>query len=163
MTDFFPQAEQVTLVDEGVYSNDPNDPGGETKWGIARKRHPEISDAAWALWTARDSMALYRSGYWDRHRCGDMPWAWALAVFEGEINQGDVIRLLQRCLGLKTDGAVGDVTLKALSVVSSNKLDEFFSARAFAYIADNGFPQYKTGWFNRLFKCRALCAIQPGG
>ena len=27
---------------EGEYSNDPNDPGGETKWGISKRAYPNL-------------------------------------------------------------------------------------------------------------------------
>jgi len=37
------------IIREGIYSNDPNDKGGETVYGIARKRHP-----GWEGWELID-------------------------------------------------------------------------------------------------------------
>lgn len=157
MTDYFPAAVKIVLEDEGTFADDANDPGGATYYGIARASHPEI---AWPP-TKDQAIALYRQEYWDQVRCGDMPWAWALAVFEGQVNQGDVIRPMQRCLSVTVDGKVGDATIHAASCASSYLLDKFFAARAIAYIADANFNTYRVGWFARLFKCRALCAVTP--
>ena len=60
MSDFFLAALAIVKGIEKPYSNDPNDPGGETKWGVARNYHPEISDVAWVAWTEADSERLLR-------------------------------------------------------------------------------------------------------
>ena len=33
---------EKTLAKEGVYSNDVNDPGGETHWGISKRAYPTV-------------------------------------------------------------------------------------------------------------------------
>ncbi len=48
MADFW-IADKRTSKAEGFYSNNPNDAGGETVWGIARKRNPH-----WAGWVIVD-------------------------------------------------------------------------------------------------------------
>lgn len=155
--DQFPAAVQIVLEDEGVFSNDINDPGGATYFGIARASHPDIP---WPP-TKDQAIALYRTEYWDAHRCGEMPWAWALCVFEGQINQGSVIRLLQTTLGLKPDGVIGDQTIAAIQHATQEQLNLFFAGRAMAYIALGTFPTFGKGWLKRLFKCRAEAAITP--
>jgi len=37
------------LANEGGYANDPNDPGGETIFGISRRAHGDTSPALWKL------------------------------------------------------------------------------------------------------------------
>ena len=88
--DKFPLAVAIVLEEEGVFSDDPNDVGGETIFGIARASHPAIP---WPP-TKDQSIAIYQAEYWTAHRCGEMPWPWGLGVFDGEVNQGNVIRLL---------------------------------------------------------------------
>lgn len=161
MDDLFPQAVAIILTLEGVYSNDPSDPGAETKWGIARAEHPEIPDATWASFTRDDALAIYRNKYWDANRCGEMPWPWALCVFDGEVNQGSVIALCQRCLGVKVDGIVGSGTLVAMAISPDENLNLFMALRAKAYIALPRFPYDGDGWFKRLFAVRAAAALPP--
>jgi len=45
----FINAFQKTIVNEGGYGNDPDDPGGETYKGFARKIHSK-----WEGWTTID-------------------------------------------------------------------------------------------------------------
>lgn len=54
----FYKALTKTLGAEGVYSNDPEDPGGETICGIARKMHPE-----WEGWPVVDHLTA-QAGAW---------------------------------------------------------------------------------------------------
>lgn len=151
MADLFTAATGIVLPIEGPYSLQPGDPGGETKWGIARNEHlKDISDAEWAAFTLDDAIAVYRKEYWDANRCGDMPWRWALGVFDGEVNQGSVIRLAQRALGLKADGVVGDVTLDAMKKSNDWQFANFMARRAKAYVALPLFPNDGEGWFTRI-------------
>lgn len=46
---------------EGGYSNDPQDPGGETKYGIAKRSHPDVDIKNLTLEGAMD---LYYKEYW---------------------------------------------------------------------------------------------------
>ncbi len=50
MADFL-KAYKLTMHEEGLYSNDPLDPGGETFKGISRKYHP-----SWHGWCSIDAM-----------------------------------------------------------------------------------------------------------
>lgn len=157
----FDAAVRIILAAEGVYSNDPQDAGGETKWGISRVAHPEIPDATWATFTQADALAIYRSQYWDANRCNAMPWPWALAVFDGSVNQGSVVALAQNALGVRVDGVIGPDTLGAMQVAAPELLDQFFAGRAIAYVASRNFPKYGRGWLKRLFAVRSACAVTP--
>lgn len=162
MPDLFLAAVKVVLDDEGVLSNELGDPGGETKWGIARNRHPEITAEQWQAYTKDDAIALYRSGYWDAHRCGEMPWAWGLAVFDGQVNQGSVIMLAQRALGLpKIDGAVGLATLSAMKTAAREHLATFLALRIKSYIALPRFPYDGTGWVKRTIVTAIAGSTEP--
>jgi lysozyme family protein len=146
-TDLFSAAVAIVLEEEGVFSADAQDPGGATYYGIARAAHPEFKP--WPP-TKDQATALYRVQYWDAHRCGEMPWPWAVAIFDGEVNQGSVIRLAQQALGLTQDGAVGPATLAAMTQASPALFDEFLGLRALAYTRDAGFSHDGKGWLTRI-------------
>lgn len=57
----FKQAYDITMSHEGGYVNDPNDVGGETYKGIARKYHPN-----WKGWVIIDSERIFTSSFPNR-------------------------------------------------------------------------------------------------
>lgn len=131
-------------------TNDPDDPGGLTKWGISQRAHPDVDIAHLTLDLARE---LYRREYWDRCQCDEFPRPIAFALFDAAVNQGPdkAIRLLQRALRVESDGIIGPDTISAAgNVISDDILIEFLSHRALAY--SDGLQKYRRGWFVRLFR-----------
>jgi len=138
MASFHP-ALDATLKWEGLYSDHPSDPGGETFHGIARKRHPNWT--GWAIIDAlRDGLGFpdglqtdqrlvslasrfYRERFWDRI-LGDQihDQAAANALFDYAVNVGvhEAVKSAQVVLGVMPDAIVGSVTLAAL-----NSADDF--------------------------------------
>lgn len=51
---------------EGGYDNDPDDPGGETKYGIDKRSHPEVDIQSL---TKEAATEIYWRDYWVRHGC----------------------------------------------------------------------------------------------
>lgn len=53
------------LRTDGGYTNDPRDPGGETKWGISKRYHPneDIKNL-----TLERALEIYRKEYWDVYK-----------------------------------------------------------------------------------------------
>lgn len=149
--DSFPAAAAIVLDQiEGPDSDDPNDPGGLTRFGIALKKHPELTRAQLASFTRDDALAFYRAKYWDAHCCGLMPWRWALAVFDCEVNQGgNAIAWVQQAGGVTQDGKIGPMT----TVVTAGRYaDEFFrtflAIRIEHYELDDA--MYRRGWLKRV-------------
>jgi lysozyme family protein len=155
---------------EGGYSNDPDDAGGETRWGISKRSYPALDIKN----LTRDEAAeIYRRDYWQRCNCDELPAGLALAVFDGAVNQGPVvsIRLLQlaiESLGwgrLTADGIVGPNTLAGARACWREDpevtLAEFLSYRATRYAerAREAPRQVKflRGWMRRLFSLEAAC------
>lgn len=102
----FNKAFAITLGHEGGYSNDPNDPGGETIYGVARTKNP-----SWGGWAILDNLkkdannfpknaladssimshvkALYKKNYWDIHLLDTMvSQEIANEIFDTGINVG---------------------------------------------------------------------------
>lgn len=63
--DFIP----FVLKWEGGYDNDPDDPGGETKYGIDKRSHPNVDIRNL---TRAGAIEIYWSEYWLRHGCDSL-------------------------------------------------------------------------------------------
>lgn len=137
----------IVLEEEGVFSDDKQDPGGETWYGLARAAHPNL--APWPP-SKDQAIAIYRAEYFDRHRCGEMPTHWAVAIFDAVVNPcGPVIEWAQRSLGIIGDGTVGPGTLAAMTArFADEAFDLFLTLRAEGYLKQ---PVYETGHVRRLF------------
>lgn len=149
----FDKAIDFVLSHEGGYSNDPNDPGGETRWGISKRSHPELDIANL---TREQAVLLYKTDYWDKCRCGEMPFPIALLVMDSSVNQGPdaAIRMLQASLDVNVDGKLGPVTIGAIQRAAiSRLLCEFVAERAFRYAINPNVRRYGRGWFARLASC----------
>ncbi len=144
----FDDALDLILTLEGGDTNDPRDPGGLTRFGIAQAAHPGIDVANL---TKAGAAEIYKSKYWRPLRCGDMPPGIALAVFDCAVNQGPVIaaRLLQRAAGAPEDGIVGPRTLEAISASPEAVLDAFMVHRLLRYVTTGNFDRFGKGWFAR--------------
>ena len=81
----FEKAFQFILEREGGYVNDPDDPGGETKFGITKKYHPSVSIPELTIEQARE---IYRLMYWEKLGCEEMLSPWNLIIFDAAVNQG---------------------------------------------------------------------------
>lgn len=85
----FDTAFAIVVGIEGGYVNDPKDPGGETKYGISKRRYPneDIKNL-----TIERAKFLYQRDYWNSHHCDSLPWAEALLVFDTSVNGGNAER-----------------------------------------------------------------------
>ena len=59
---YFERAIDKTLAWEGGYVNDPKDPGGETKYGISKRAHPDVDIKNLSR---EKACAIYKKHYWD--------------------------------------------------------------------------------------------------
>jgi len=114
------------IAREGGYVNDPDDPGGPTKYGVTQAtlaaylgRPVSASDVA-AL-TGEQARSIYRSKYYDTPRLGLAPDALQPFLLDAAVNHGpaEAVRMLQRVLadtgttGLAIDGMMGAQTAEA--------------------------------------------------
>lgn len=128
---------------EGVYSKDKNDPGGETKFGIARKFHMNIPKKKWDSLTIEDAREIYIDDYWNLLKCDDLPSPLDIAVCDTAVNpgQGRCRRMLRKC------GGDWHVLLKL-------REDYYLSLKT------KNPPLYELyikGWINRVEDLKKLC------
>jgi lysozyme family protein len=148
----FGQAIEIILRLEAGYSNDSNDPGGETKWGISKRAFPHINIKDLSVDEAR---LIYKQQYWDKLRLSEMPDEVRLAVFDCAVNQGPqrAILLCQKALGIKADGVVGPVTIAAFGGVPARAfLTNYLTKRFDAYIQNPQWSVFGRGWMKRLLE-----------
>lgn len=103
---------KFVLEAEGGYTVDPNDPGGETNFGISKKAYPNVDIKNLTVEQAKD---IYLKDYWKPCRCDELPREIAISLFDSAVNQGvkTAIMIMQRALKVKDDGVIGPITIGA--------------------------------------------------
>lgn len=146
------QAIAFVLEEEGGYVNDPNDPGGETNFGISKRAYPDLPIA---LLTKADALAIYERDYWYPAGCHQLPGPLALCVLDMAVNMGmeRAVRTLQGALGVARDGVVGPLTVAAAQAADGHEaMERLMAARVQAYAAMAHFGRFGTGWLRRTFR-----------
>jgi lysozyme family protein len=149
---------ELMLVSEGGYGNHPSDPGGRTNLGVTQR--------VWEEWVGRESnekemrsltkemvKPLYKRKFWDACRCDDLPAGIDYLVFDMAVNAGvgRSAKLLQQCVGVTVDGAIGPITITAVKSKDPEELIEKFSeARELFYRGLKTFDVFGRGWLNRV-------------
>ena len=82
MAEFEP-AVKLVLAHEGGYVNNPDDPGGETNFGISKRSYPDVDVAALTPEGARE---IYRRDFWRYDAIADQ--ALANCLLDCAVNQG---------------------------------------------------------------------------
>ncbi len=111
------EAAMVQLFeDEGGYENDPDDPGGETKYGIDKRSNPTVDIANL---TKDGAKAIYFREWWTPYAAMGLPPIVLAKMFNMAVNvgRGQANKFLQRVLGVNDDGNVGPITLAAIKTI----------------------------------------------
>lgn len=113
---------EKTISYEGGYSNDPFDPGGETKYGISKKSYPDLDIASLTL---QDAISIYTKDYWDSLQCDaivNKKVRWKL--FDMAVNTGVVttVKAVQSIVGCDIDGVLGPQTLHYINASDPDNL-----------------------------------------
>lgn len=140
------------IGNEGGYSNNPHDAGGETMWGITSRVAREngyLGDMKeLPLQTAKD---IARKIYWDPFHCDGLPEELAFQVFDTAYNGGKPILWLQQSVGVLADGHIGPSTLKAAQTCDVSKaIMKFNSLRLQYYTGLSSWGYFGKGWVNRI-------------
>jgi len=142
------------------YVNDPNDRGGETKYGIAKNANMdlEISTLDWDA-----AKRVYYKRYWIHGDCQDMPSRLAVLHFDGCVNHGPgrAARFLQQAVGASVDGDIGPATIALIS-----EADEISVCNTVCDIREDFYRnivknnpsqgRYLNGWLRRIDEMRVF-------
>jgi lysozyme family protein len=91
----FPTIIEFVLQHEGGYCCVPNDPGGETNWGIAKSAHPNLDIKNL---TKDQAIAIYAKEYWNP-QWESLGLPLAAAMLDTAVNMGPKVAnyFLQNC------------------------------------------------------------------
>lgn len=148
----FDKAFDRLMGNEGGYSNNPRDPGGETNWGISKRSYPNLDIARL---TRDDAKAIYMHDFWEP--LGDADPAIKFQVFDFAVNSGiqTAIRKLQAAIGVADDGHWGPQSAAKLAECDKNDvLMRFLAQRGRFWASLSTWSTFGKGWMNRL--CQQL-------
>lgn len=146
----FAQVFDRTLGHEGNYSNNPNDPGGETKYGISKRAYPNL---VIKKLTEEDAFNIYQRDFWNRIGADKLPDGVAYQLFDFAINSGieTSIRYFQRSLGVADDGFFGPVSFARAAIVSESDMIMNLNAERLDYMTRlKNWPKFGKGWARRI-------------
>jgi lysozyme family protein len=155
----FENAFERTLGEEGGYVSDPDDPGGETKYGISKRSYPGEDIANLSMERAKE---IYYRDFWTRLSLDLVRGDVAAEVFDTAVNMGRAaaVQIAQEAgnyLGasLKVDGQMGYLTASALNRIASPDLLKVLNglqlARYVGLVRDDPQRQkYARGWLKRI-------------
>lgn len=161
----FERAVAIVLIHEGSrYTNNPNDAGGPTKFGITLPTWAEYfgkdgtADDIKNL-TAEVATEIYKKLYWDAMNLDLISdFNVALCLFDQGVLQGKsaVVHKIQELVGINSDGVVGPMTAAAINKEPGQKLAfRFIRADLHRYnkIVAGKLSQleFLDGWDDRLF------------
>jgi lysozyme family protein len=140
----------LVLKHEGGYTNDSDDLGGETKWGISKRAYPSLDIKHLSKDKAKE---IYRRDYWEKNRCHLLPEGVDYIHFDTAINMGSgrASKLLQEAAGVTVDGIVGPMTIAAAQNINPER---YLLLRLNYYCqivrGRNSQAKYIGGWSNRV-------------
>jgi lysozyme family protein len=132
---------------EGGYVNDPNDPGGETNWGISKRSYPQLDIKSLTRDAAR---TIYMRDFWCVAR--GLPDSVLFQLFDFAVNSGisTAIRALQRAIGVADDGHWGPHSLKVAGTFSeSDMLMLLIAERAEFFTKLKNWDSHGKGWIRK--------------
>jgi len=170
LSTLFLRAASHVLDLEGGFVDNKSDKGGKTNYGISDARDGKKDglvdldndgkgDIPPQKLTKEQALEIYYKEYWQPCRCGELPPAIAIFLFDAAVNHGvaTACKMLQRKLNVLADGKIGHITIKA---VNTKNLDELLinllTERAYFYHAivqaNSSQAVFLDGWFARLFR-----------
>jgi lysozyme family protein len=146
----FDEAFKLILGHEGGYVNDPQDPGGETNWGISKRAYPHVN---MRLLTVEGAKEIYYRDYWNVMRCEELPNKVAINLFDAAVNHGvhRAAIFLQQTVHVADDGVIGPITVRTILETDPEVIVMRFNAlRLMFYTKLSKWPRFGAGWVNRV-------------
>ncbi|SAJ96475.1 glycosyl hydrolase 108 family protein [Burkholderia multivorans] len=148
----FDDAFAALIGNEGGYSNNPSDPGGETMWGITAR----VARASGYMGAMKDlpqetAKAIAKKLYWDPLQLDSLDPRVAFQIFDANYNGGHVVIWMQGASGAKVDGLIGPNTVAAVQTVDPLRFILRFNALRLTYFTSlSTWATFGKGWVRRI-------------
>jgi lysozyme family protein len=157
----FDDAFKSLIGNEGGYSFSPDDPGGETMWGVTARVARTYGYAGrmkdLPLATAKE---IAKTKYWDPLRLDEFDPRVAFQIFDANYNGGLVVLWMQKASDAEPDGKFGQQTVDAVKNADPLKFVMRFAAFRLRYLKSlHAWPSFSRGWTDRMAKNLLLGAI----
>jgi len=159
------------LHHEGGWADHPKDPGGATMKGVTLKVYREhFGDGK-----TKDDLRnisneelgqIYRSGYWNKCKCDDLPSGVDYAVFDSAVNSGPGrgAKWLQAAVGATPDGGIGPNTLANVKAHEPAKIVNSICDNRLGFLQSlDTWSTFGKGWQKRVDDLRATAVVMAGG
>lgn len=163
MKSTYKKAMQWVARSEGGYVNHPKDPGGATNHGITQRvydsyrRRKHAGKTTVRYITADEVAEIYRVQYADQVRYDDLPAGVDYAVLDYAINSGvrRSAKAIQRIVGVRADGVIGNVTLAAIDDKSPSLLVKALCDQRLSFLQRlRNWRYFGRGWSRRVMFVR---------
>lgn len=149
----------ILLDHEKGYVNDPDDPGGETNFGISKRSYPneDIKNM-----TKERASQIYWDDFWLVCNCDSMQLAASIQMLDAAVNHGisRAKKILQQALNVVVDGVVGNKTLLAMQQMDNNDiLLRYLGYRMKYFLSLPTFNTFGKGWMDRMANNAILSAL----
>lgn len=134
---------------EGYKSDDPNDPGRRTIYGISETYHPETVKRLWDMEKSQaliEAKKFYKAKYWDKIGADDLANGFDIMLFDIAVNPG--MKLVNRLKPLLPKYSISE--FKRIAFVNTILIERirYYNLRVKARRAN---IKYLHGWLNRSF------------
>jgi len=153
-TDIFMRCVNIILRNEGGYTCNPLDPGGETNMGIAGKFYPDLDIKNL---TRNQAIEIYFRDYWSKMNLRDIyDENLILQIFDMGVNSGirTAIKTIQRIVNVAEDGFIGPVTIEAINNREDDLVNPYKQERRKYYSSivrkKPELDIFLKGWFKRI-------------
>lgn len=141
------------IGNEGGYSNNPDDPGGETMWGVTARVARAVGYTGPMRDLPRDlAKTICRQLYWNPLRLDELPEQIGFHVLDANYNGGHAVLWMQQAAGAKADGKLGPATIAAVQACNPYLFILKFTALRGLYMTNlKTWVSFGKGWARRLF------------
>ncbi|MEZ7524000.1 glycoside hydrolase family 108 protein [Burkholderia vietnamiensis] len=148
----FDDAFDALIGNEGGYSNDPKDPGGETMWGVTAR----VARAAGYTGPMRDlprdtAKAISKRFYWDPLKLDMFDARVAFQILDANYNGGHCVIWMQGSAGARVDGVLGPATIAAVQATDPLRFILRWNSLRQRYLTSlKTWLSFGKGWANRI-------------
>ncbi len=150
----FDEAFELLMEHEGGYVNHPDDPGGETNWGVTKRVAVQEGYTGDMRVLPKDvAKDIYRRKYWDAVKAEKLPEEMRYSVFDAAVNSGPkrAIEWLQQSIEVGEDGILGDLTLRELYTKHPKDVAVKFNVIRLEFLTSlPGWKSFGKGWARRV-------------